>query len=700
MHVINWKKNTALFLSGQALSLFGSTLVQYAIMWHITLATQSGMAMTLYIVVGILPTFFMSPFGGVWADRFNRKHLINLADGSIAFVTLLVALTFIAGYKELWLLFACAAMRALGQGMHSPAVSAFIPQITPPEQLSKINGINSSIQSFAMIVSPMTSGALLTFISLEIVFFIDVITAVIGIAIVYFLVKTPKPVPTGEIPEEPAPPSSTGINYFHDLREGIRYIVKHRFIGQLMLLSTIFYIIVSPVAFLTPLQVARDFGADVWRLTTIEIAFSAGMMIGGIVIGFWGGFKNKIYSMALSCALMGIGTITLGLLNHFWLYSAIMLFIGLTLPLYNTPSMVLFQTKVDPAYLGRVFGVFGMIASLMMPAGMLLFGPLGDLVSIDWLLISSGMAIVLLSIPFVASKAMREAGKPIGQTLGLIACLSVFSLCTACSGPPKQEKQIMVTIEPQRYFARQVADTLFEILTMVPPGTSPESYDPTPRQMAQLARCKAYFCIGHIGFENAWLDRLKQNNPQVVFFDNSRGIPLESGPTHAHTHAHSHAAVDPHTWTSPRAARTIARNICEALSELDPANRLVFQHNLQKLLAEIDRTDQAVQSCLSRSSQKAFIIYHPALTYFARDYGLTQYAIETEGKEPSPEQLKQLVDRAKRESIRTVFIQQEFDRKNAEIIARETGSRLVVINPLSGQWSEEMIRIAKALSDE
>ena len=279
-----------------------------------------------------------------------------------------------------------------------------------------------------------------------------------------------------------------------------------------------------------------------------------------------------------------------------------------------------------------------------------------------------------------------------------IAWLPFFAFYVACSGQPAQEKQIMVTIEPQRYFARQVADTLFEMLTMVPPGTSPESYDPTPRQMAQLARCKAYFCIGHIGFENAWLDRLKQNNPQVVFFNNSQGIPLESG--HVHAHAHAHDIVDPHTWTSPRAARTIARNICEALSELDPANRLIYQQNLQKLLAEIDRTDQAVQSYLSRSSQKAFIIYHPALTYFARDYGLTQYAIETDGKEPSPEQLKQLVDRAKRESIRTVFIQQEFDRKNAEIIARETGSRLVVINPLSGQWSEEVIRIAKALSDE
>jgi zinc transport system substrate-binding protein len=275
--------------------------------------------------------------------------------------------------------------------------------------------------------------------------------------------------------------------------------------------------------------------------------------------------------------------------------------------------------------------------------------------------------------------------------------LGAVLLFMACSNRTEPGNRITVTIEPQRYFAEQLADSLFQINAMVPPGSSPESYDPTPLQMTQLAASKAYFCIGHIGFENAWLDRLKQNNPNLLFFDNSKGIRFS---LHDEVENHSHNAIDPHTWTSPKEAQIIVQNMYEALVEIDPANRVFYQRNLEKLLAGIDEVDQTVESYLSHSSQKAFIIYHPALTYFARDYGLTQYAIETDGKEPSPEQLKKLMDTAKTENIKTVFIQQEFDRKNAEIIARETGCRLVVINPLSYQWKEEIIRIAKTLSDE
>ena len=277
--------------------------------------------------------------------------------------------------------------------------------------------------------------------------------------------------------------------------------------------------------------------------------------------------------------------------------------------------------------------------------------------------------------------------------------LSLVLFLTACSNRPAQENRIMVTIEPQRYFARQLVDTLFKIVTMVPPGSSPESYDPTPREMVQLARSKAYFCIGHIGFENVWLDKLKSNHPGVLFFDNSQGIALITG-SHQHETEDSGDAVDPHTWSSPRQARIIVENMFTALSEIDPERIDFYQEKRERLLSEIEETDRIVSAYLEHSSQKAFIIYHPALTYLARDYGLTQYAIEMDGKEPSPEQLRQLVDFAQKESIRTVFIQQEFDRKNAEIIAKETGCRIEVINPLSYRWSEEIIRIAKILSDE
>jgi DHA3 family macrolide efflux protein-like MFS transporter len=407
---INWKKNTILFLSGQSISLFGSLLVQYAIVWHITLKSQSGSAITLFVLAGILPTFFISPFGGVWADRFNRKLLINLADGAIALVSLITGILLLSGMDSIALLFACSVARALGQGVHTPALNSFVPQIVPEEHLTRVNGINGSIQSAVMLIAPMLSGVLLTFASIGVIFFIDVITAAIGISVVFFLVKTPEKNDAAANIEVTKAGTPAGINYFSDLAQGFRYIRNHRYIFRLIIISTVFLIAVSPAAFLTPLQVTRNFGADVWRLTVIETCFSVGMMAGGILVSVWGGFKNRVYSMALSCACFGISAVALGLVKNFPLYACAMAFAGLVMPLYNAPSMALLQTSVESAYQGRVFGVFGMVSSLVMPAGMMLFGPLGDVVPIDYLLIATGIIIMLLSISFVTSKVIREAG--------------------------------------------------------------------------------------------------------------------------------------------------------------------------------------------------------------------------------------------------------------------------------------------------
>jgi ABC-type metal ion transport system, periplasmic component/surface adhesin len=276
----------------------------------------------------------------------------------------------------------------------------------------------------------------------------------------------------------------------------------------------------------------------------------------------------------------------------------------------------------------------------------------------------------------------------------------LFAVClfTSCTSNKRQENRIMVTIEPQRYFAEQLAQPFFEIKTMVPNNTSPETYDPTPNQMAELAHCKAYWAIGDLGFEKAWLRRIKENFPELRFYKTSQnGRPIIMKIPHGD---HSHDGVDPHTWASPKEVEIMAQNMYESLVALDPENKETYAENLKMVKNRIAGVDEAIKEYLMNSSQKAFIIYHPTLSYFARDYGLTQYSIETDGKEPSPELLKNIIQTAKEKNIQTIFIQQEFDQKNAETIAKETGSRLVVINPLSYDWEEEMIKIAQALSNE
>jgi MFS transporter, DHA3 family, macrolide efflux protein len=404
-HEMNhWKRNTILFLGSQTISLFGSALVQYAIMWYITLNTQSGVMMTISIICGFVPTFFLSPFAGVWADRYNRKMLIILSDSLIAISTLILAILFLMGYESLWLLFLMSAIRAIGTGIQGPAVGAILPQLVPQDKLTKVNGTNGSIQALIMLVAPMASAALLTMATMEAIFFIDVVTAAIAIFILLTFLHIP-------IHAKAAEKQTT--SYFSDLKQGFIYIQNHAFVKKFFVFFAFFFVLAAPVAFLTPLQVTRSFGDDVWRLTAIEITFSIGMMLGGVLMASWGGFKNKIHTMTLAALVMGACTFALGIIPNFWIYIVFMGIVGVAMPIFNTPSTVLLQEKVEGDYLGRVFGVLGMISTSMMPLGMLIFGPIADIIDIEWLLIGTGILMFIQGFFLVGSKVLLEAGKPV-----------------------------------------------------------------------------------------------------------------------------------------------------------------------------------------------------------------------------------------------------------------------------------------------
>ncbi len=404
-----WKRRVAIFLGSQTISLFGSSLVQYAIMWYITLETKSGAMMTISILCGFLPTLLLSPFAGVWADRFDRKKLIIFADSGIAITTLILAISFLTGHGAVWQLFVASALRALGAAIQMPAVGAFLPQIVPEDKLMRVNGINGSIQSATMLISPMVSGALLTFASIEKIFFIDVITAAIGVGILAFFLKVEKPAGN----EGPDGKKSLKPTYFGDMKVGLIYIWNHRFLKVFFGFSAVLLFLVAPAAFLTPLQVTRVFGSEVWRLTTLEVCFSLGMIAGGVALSIWGGFKNRAYTMVLGNGIMGICTIALGMVNSFYAYLIYLGIFGIALTFFNTPSMVLIQEKVEEEYMGRVFGVMTMISSSMMPLGMLFFGPIADKVSIEVILVVTGILISGSSFSMLRSDLCRlDHGSP------------------------------------------------------------------------------------------------------------------------------------------------------------------------------------------------------------------------------------------------------------------------------------------------
>lgn len=398
-----WFKRTALFLTGQTITLFGSSIVQFAISWHITLTTKSGLMMTIATLCGFLPQLLISIFAGVWADRIDRKRLIILADATIAICTAILAVLFSMGYTEIWLLFVISAVRSLGAGIQMPAVSAFLPELVPQEKLMRVNGINASIQSLMLLLSPAAAGGLYEVMGLGTIFWVDVITAAVGISLLLIL----KVAPREQIKHE-------AEHFFSDMLLGVRYVAKTKWLRQFLGFYLVFAFMFGPVIFLTPLMVARSFGEEAWRLVVHEMVFSAGSILGGLLVGILGSkLRNKVHLLLIASMAFGLTTLVMGLSPNFLFYLCVMAPMGVTVPFTNTSAMTVLQTRVQPDLMGRVFGLVSIIGSGAMPLSMVLFGPLADVVSIQLQLIITGFLMMCICLLAMRFKEMRAAGEPL-----------------------------------------------------------------------------------------------------------------------------------------------------------------------------------------------------------------------------------------------------------------------------------------------
>jgi DHA3 family macrolide efflux protein-like MFS transporter len=396
-----WRRDTAVFLTSQTISLFGSSLVQYAIMWHLTLQTRSGSVMALAAVFGFLPQAVVSVFGGVWADRLNRKMLIIGADAMIAATTLALALFMLAGVKDLWLIYLALAIRSVGAGIQMPAVGALLPQIVPTDKLMRVNGINGTIQSAMMLIAPAAAAAVYAGSSIVAVFFVDIVTAVIGIGLLS-LIAVPRLVRHVGAGDEHA-------GYFGDLALGLRYAASHSFVRWVLALYAVVFVLIVAPSYLTPLMIVRTFGAEVWKLTANEISFSVGMIIGGALLATWGGLKNRVVMMVASTVAFGGLAVALGLSGNLWVFFGFMFLVGLAVPFFSTTSMTVLQETVEPEMQGRVFGFVGIVMAVAMPLGMVVFGPLADRFTVEAVLVASGVVTFLVVAAAVALPSGRLA---------------------------------------------------------------------------------------------------------------------------------------------------------------------------------------------------------------------------------------------------------------------------------------------------
>ena len=386
------EKNAALFLTSQAISLFGSSVVSFAIVWFVTRETSSGLWVSLLTVSSYLPQFIISFFAGVWADRYSRKKLIIAADTMIAVFTCLLVLLIpqLANTGAMMTaLIGISFIRSVGAGIQTPAVSAVIPSLVPDDKLMKINGYNASIQSAVQFAAPAAAGLVLSFMPLSAVLMIDIVTAGIGIGILCFV-----SIQVRETTESPQNMKSNRM--MNDIKKGISYVLSEHALKYLLFSFGLFIFLCVPAGFLCSLYVTRYFSDSYVYLSGVELAGFAGMTAGGLIMASFAGKRDRIKIYGTGIAGFGALAVLLASTGSFPVYLVLMAVFGIILTIVQTSSTTFLQENTQTDMIGRVFGLHGSIYSLALPLGMIVFSPLADYISLKILMIVSGITLMTL----------------------------------------------------------------------------------------------------------------------------------------------------------------------------------------------------------------------------------------------------------------------------------------------------------------
>ncbi len=281
--------------------------------------------------------------------------------------------------------------------------------------------------------------------------------------------------------------------------------------------------------------------------------------------------------------------------------------------------------------------------------------------------------------------------------VGRLGAIAVLLALAACSGQRQAKPVVAVTIPPQRQLLEQIAGDKIEICCLLSPGANPETYEVSIATMRDLQDARAYMSLGTLGFERSVAAKVSANIPGLEVVDCSRGIALLTG-THGHDHGHDgDGEADPHIWSSVRNARVIATNMCDALVVIDPANAAFYESRHAQLDHRLDSMDRAIAAKLAGVTDRAFMIWHPSLSYLAADYSLDQIAIGQEGKESSVVDTRDKIDRARARGAKVFFFQCEFDSRQAQAVNDEVGAKIIGINPMNEDWEAEINNVVNAI---
>jgi DHA3 family macrolide efflux protein-like MFS transporter len=382
--------------TGQAFSLVGSRLVQFALVWWLTETTGSATVLATATLVAILPGVVLGPFAGTLVDRWNRRRVMIVADGFVALVTAWLAYLFWTGSMSVWHVYVAMLARSLGGAFHWPAMQASTSLMVPKVHLSRVAGLNQTMQGGLNVVAPPLGAILLSLLPLHGIMGIDLGTAAVAI-VSLLLVAIPQP------EGRAAAGAGQKVSVWDDFRAGLRYVWGWPGLMAVLVLAMIINFVVNPAFSLMPLLVTEHFGAGALQLGWLQSGWGIGMLLGGVILSVWGGFRRRVYTSLVGLVLEGIAILVIGLTpgNGFLVALGAIFVAGFMNPLVNGPVLAILQATVEPEMQGRVFTLVTSLSSAMMPLSLAVAGPVADLIGVrQWYAIGGAIFALLGVVSF------------------------------------------------------------------------------------------------------------------------------------------------------------------------------------------------------------------------------------------------------------------------------------------------------------
>ena len=380
--------------TGQTFSLVGSKVAQFALIWWLTKLTGSATVLATASLVALVPEIVLGPLAGVYVDRWSRRLVMIVADGMVALAALWLAYLFWVDAIQIWHVYVIMLVRSVGGSFHWPAMHSSTSLMVPKQHLSRVAGLNQALNGALSIVGPPLGALALELLPLHGVMLVDVGTAALAIAPL-FVVSIPQPRRDDLEAVGTARPS-----VWADMREGLRYVLNWRGLVVLIGAALVFKIALTPASSLLPLLVSAHFQGDASQLSLLEAVFGGGVLVGGLILSVWGGFRRKILTSLTGMAVLGIAFAVLGLAPAawFWMALASMVVVGLTIPFVDGPIMAILQANVAPEMQGRVFNLIGSLLSLTSPIGLVVAGPVSDWLGLQVWYLAAGVLVTAVGV--------------------------------------------------------------------------------------------------------------------------------------------------------------------------------------------------------------------------------------------------------------------------------------------------------------